>query len=159
MANRHRVALITKWQIDPDGTQHPAGIGALSAGESWSDITAQQADANGNVVTVPNMYIIEAEIGDASLALLQASPNHYLLARETWDDSDPTTITFTNFTNNVTLAQATTFKGDILTRFPDAQLSDLQDNAVDLIRSGVTRQEVIALLVAHWKKFIKAVQG
>jgi hypothetical protein len=61
-----------------------------------------------------------------------------------------------NFDNLVTLAQASTFKTTILARFPDADLSDLQDNAIDLIEAGITRQAVIVKLINKWQKFLKA---
>ena len=126
-----------------------AAIGAVD------DITGQQV-VGGEVRTTPDVLIVRArDISNAAWNAIKGDARFYVLARQTWDDTDPTVLTFNNFDNAVTAGQVSTFISDIQTRYPDVDTAHLEDAGQGAIEAGLTRQQVIKRLGKRFERFAK----
>ncbi len=154
MAIINEIIVCTKWISDQDGNQPDFNdFINLATNEAWEDITGQPAM---NLPTIPSLYLIRARLFDANFNIVRNSNRFFILARRSWDDKTPDTITFSNLDNVPTTQQLKAFGDTILLRFPDADEGKLKENSKAIFKAGLTREQIINKLIIRWRRFEKA---
>lgn len=155
MANINECILITRWVSDAQGNR-PVFSGAMPAGCSYSDITGQAASI---LPCAPNVYLVRAFLTDTAYAFANGNANFIVLARRVYEIVDavtPIVYSFNNFDDVPTGAQLTALKNLIQTRYPDVNDDALTEAGQAIIHSGLTRQQIIDLIIPRWRRFVKA---
>jgi len=154
MATINEITVCTKWINDAEGNRPDLGdFITMIAGEAWEDITGQSAT---KLPTTPSLYIIRARLFDANFNIVKNSNRFFILARKTWDTTDPDILTFNNLDEVPTTQQLQAFGDAILARFPDANVDKLKESGQAIIKAGLTREQIINKLITRWRKFEKA---
>ena len=150
----NEVIVCTKW--NENDIRHPDfdEFLTLEAGEAWEDCTGQPAT---NLIVTPNLYIIRARLQNTNYNTVKNSNRFFILARRSWDDSDPETLTFNNFDEQPTAQQLIAFKDAIIARFPNVDEDKLKEAGQVILRAGLTRSEIIVKLANRFRQFEKAV--
>lgn len=154
MTTINEITVCTKWVDDSDGNRPDLGdFIAMETGEVLESMTGQPAT---KLPVTPDLYIIRARLFDANFNLVKNSNRFFILARKTWDDSDPGTFTFNNFDDVPNAQQLKAFGDTILARFPDVDADKLKENGQAIIKAGLTREQIINKLIVRWRRFEKA---
>ncbi len=151
MANVNEVILTAQWAA---GSKNEPDMANLPAGCSWEDITGQPA---ANLPCTPNVYLVRAFLTDAAYTTVNADTRFIVLARRVFDSAIPGVYTSENYSEKPTAAQLTTLKNLVITRYPGVNDDALTEAGAAIFRAGLTRAEAIALLVARWRRFLKAI--
>ncbi len=151
MAIEHRAIVISEWMLRGINRLSMLADDRLAGGMSVSDITGQQPNAGGEARTSPNaLLVLGDEIIDAAWNILEVDVRFYVMARQSWDTSDPETLIFNNFNEVLNQTQVDDMVADIQTRFTDIAIEDLA-----AIQRNKTRLIVVRDLVTDWKEFSK----
>ena len=149
--NSNEIVLCVKWISDASGNRPDI---TTPAGCSWEDITGQPAE---QLPCSPNVYLIRARVTDSVLNAINTDTRFVVLARRTYDDANPETLTFNNFDDKPTATQLNTLKNLIISRFPGVDETSLTEAGQAIFKAGLTRGEIISLLARRWQQFIKAI--
>ena len=71
--------VITTWEVDSDGANVPALAALLQAGDSCEDVSGQPAQ---NIMPDPNITVWRVHCAAATLAAIEADPDHEVLWSE-----------------------------------------------------------------------------
>lgn len=120
--------------------------------DAFSDATGQLNPAT----LATNIYLIDADVSAATATAINAlisgsgTANVFVLASETYDDTDPNQVRTGNYDTTPTAGQLTTFGTELLNRFPGLNASQLQQAGQNIFRARLTRRQIIALLAQRF---------
>lgn len=102
-----------------------------------------------------NIYLVDVDLGQAVATALNnaitgsGTLNAFVLAQESYDTASPAVRTG-NFDATPTAGQLTTFGTELSNRFPGLTVQQLQQAGVNILRAGLTRRQIIALLAQRF---------
>lgn len=139
----NEIVVAVKWK--KENGKNTADFLALSAGKTWEDMV-------GNYSPAP-IYLIRARVGDGTLGNVQASNKMIILARRTYEIVDGNEVeSFNNFDDQPSAAQLNTMKNLILPRFPGMDEDKLKSAGKEILKQGLTREQIINKLIVRWHK-------
>ena len=149
----NEIIVCTKWNSNAGFHPDLGEFINLASGEAWEDFTGQPAT---NLIVTPNLYIIRARLQNSNFNTVKNSNRFFILARKSWDDSDPETLIFNNLDDEPTAQQLIAFKDTIVARFPNVDEDKLKQAGQNILVAGLTRAEIIAKLAIKFRQFEKA---
>lgn len=152
MATRVHATAAIRWARGARNDPEVLALVSLAPGDSISDITGQVNPAG----IATNVYLVDADLAQATATAINtlisgsSSANVFVLASETYDDTDPNQVRTGNYDATPTAGQLTTFGTELLNRFPGLNASQLQQAGQNILRAGLTRRMIIALLAQRF---------
>lgn len=153
MATRiHAVAAI-RWKQDGSGNNVPEimDLVPFSANDSVTDLSGQ-INPQG---LATNIYLVDVDLSQAVATALNnaitasGTFNAFVLAQESYDTATPA-VRAGNFDATPTAGQLTTFGTELLNRFPGLNAQQLQQAGVNILRAGLTRRQIVALMAQRF---------